>query len=221
MTKIVQIVLTEYQSEVYNTESRIVIPTGAAGVGSSCGLIYKALKEANEGKIVTFIAGSGSAISRPGGVFDQAIKVSTPFNPRVSRTSNIISVGDGKVKFIGNDADLDLFKGSSDDLVIFDHIWNHEILTYKLMRAKQIIIGMHFYRIMESKPEDWLQKLGIVECDESGKPVRFSDFVHHISCNVDNGFKFPGYEDYRNKLDSSESYDLKKLTMSTFSEWKF
>lgn len=221
MTKVVPIVLTPYQMDIYNTEQRVVIPTGAAGVGSSCGLIYKALKEANEGKIVTFIAGIGSVISRPGGIFEQAIKVSTSFNPRVSHASNIISVGEGKVKFIGNDVNLDLFKGASDDLVIFDHIHNHEILKYKLMRAKQIVIGMHFYKIMESKPEDWLQRMGIVECDETGRPVRFADFVQHLSCHVDNGFKFSGYTDYRKILDSSESYDMKKLTMSTFSEWKF
>lgn len=218
MTKIVPIVLTPYQMDIYNTEQRVVIPTGAAGVGSTWGLMNKALKEANEGKIVTYIVGCNSIVTR---YLDILHKVASPYDFRYSSMSKILSLGSGKIKFVGNDSDLDMFKGSSDDLVIFDHIQNHEILKYKLMSAKQIIIGMHFYKIMESSPEDWLQKLGIVECDESGKPVRFADFVQHLSCHVDNGFKFPGYADYRKMLDSSESYDMKKLTMSTFSEWKF
>lgn len=181
MTKVTPIILTPYQAEIYNTDNRIVIPTGAAGAGTTWGLLYKAFKEANDGKIVTFIQGNDITINRCGGVFDEAIKAASTFGGKVSHSSRIISVGDGKVKFIGNDVELDKVRGLSTELVIFDHIRNQDLLQYFLMKSSQVIIGMHFYNIMESNKDHWLQKTGIVECAESGTPIKFADFVHHIS----------------------------------------
>lgn len=221
MTKIVPIVLTEYQSEIYNTQNRIVVPTGAAGVGTTWGLLFKAFKEANEGKLVTFIGGSEITLNKQGGLFSEATKVAGIFNAKVSQTSRIISVGDGKVKFIGNDVELDRVRGLSTELVIFDHIKSQELLQYFLMKSSQVIIGMHFYNIMESDKWHWLQKMGIVECDESGTPIKFADFVHHISCKQSDGFKWKGRDEYLEWFETNQTYDMQKLTVSDFLDWKF
>ena len=221
MTKVVPIVLTEYQSEIYNTESRIAIPTGPAGVGSTYGLILKALKEANEGKIVTFVQGVESRLGSIAGVVEEAARVSIPFGGKLSALSRIISVGEGKIKFVGNDIDMIRLKGLSTDLVIFDHIKNETLLNYFLMTAKQVIIGMHFSDVMESTKDHWLQKSGLVECDESGTPVKFADYVHHIKCKQHSGFKFKGHNEYMEIFNHHRCYDMQKLTVSDFADWKF
>lgn len=221
MTKVVPIVLTEYQAEIYNTESRIAIPTGPAGVGSTYGLILKALKEANEGKIVTFVQGAECTIGRHGSVLDEVVKVGLPFGAKLSLNSRIASVGEGKVKFVGNDIEMSRVRGLSSDLVIFDHIQNEGMLQYFLMTAKQVIIGMHFYNIMESDKDHWLQKSGLVECDDSGTPIKFADYVHHIKCKQETGFKFKGHNEYMEIFNRQQCYDMQKLTVSTFADWKF
>lgn len=220
MTKVVPIVLTEYQAEIYSTESRIAIPTGPAGVGSTYGLILKALKEANEGKIVTFVQGSESRLGSIAGVVEEAARVSIPFGGKLSVLSRIISVGEGKIKFVGNDIDMIRLKGLSTDLVIFDHIRNEALLNYFLMTAKQVIIGMHFSDVMESTKDHWLQKSGLVECDESGTPIKFADYVHHIKCKQESGFKFKGHNEYMESFNRHQCYDMQKLTVSDFADWK-
>lgn len=221
MTKVTPIILTPYQAEIYNTDNRIVIPTGAAGAGTTWGLLYKAFKEANDGKIVTFIQGNDITINRCGGVFDEAIKAASTFGGKVSHSSRIVSVGDGKVKFIGNDVELDKVRGLSTELVIFDHIRNQDLLQYFLMKSSQVIIGMHFYNIMESDKGHWLQKTGLIECDESGTPVKFADFVHHISCPQAEGFNFKGRDKYLKCFEDNETYDMQKLRAYNFKDWKF
>ena len=221
MTKITPIVLTPYQAEIYNTDSRIVVPTGAAGSGTTWGLLYKAFKEANEGKVVTFIGGSENRLGISGGLFDEAMKVPTPFKVHVSIISRIITVGEGKIKFIGGDIEIDRLKGLSTELVIFDHIKSQELLQYFLMKSSQVIIGMHFYNIMESDKDHWLQKMGLVECDGSGKPIKFADFVHHISCKQSDGFKWKGRDEYLKWFETNQTYDMQKLTVSDFPDWKF
>lgn len=221
--KLVPIVLTPYQMKIFETNHRINMVTGAAGAGSTWGLYYRALKEALEGKLVTVICGNGEhVLMKAGGPVEQMLEVVNGFDPRLSAKSNIISVGEGKIKFISGLDSLEYSKGVSSDVVIFEHHVREDVLKYHLMRAKQIFIGMHFYNVMESTENHWLQSLGLVELDENGKPYKFADFVHHITETQDNGYKFKGWEEYHAQWKQpwcEHHYDMQKLLMSDFHLW--
>lgn len=216
MTKIVPIVLTPYQNKISNSQARVSLVTGAAASGTTYGLLHKAFKQAFEGDLVTYINATSINQAKLGGVFECAVDLANKFNSRVSKVSRIISTLDGgKIKFIGADQPLEQSYGVSNQLVILEHVDNEEVVQYHLMRSKQVMIAINFYHVLESKKDDWLQKFGIVEVDENGKPYKIADWVEHITCEFGDGYPFDGYANYLKYFDNS-NLDIQKLKLTSF-----
>lgn len=216
MTKIVPIVLTKYQTQIFNSTSRVSLVTGAFGIGNSYGLLIKAFKEAAEGKLVTYFRQHSTQIQKAGGVFDEAAKLAEIFNARVSTKSQIISVGDGKIKFIGAERPLEDSVGISPDLVIMEHCIPEEVIKYHLMRSKQIMIREGFHEIETCNSDHWLQKFGLVEADENGKATRIADWVEHITAGWEDAYPWEGSDKYRKIFETSNNPDVIKLIRYNF-----
>lgn len=211
MTKIVPIVLTPYQHQIFNSTSRVSLVTGASGVGNTYGLLMKAFKEACDGKLVTYFRRHSTQIVKAGGVFEEATKLAEVFNARVSRVSQIISVGDGKIKFIGAEQPIENSRGVSKDLIIMEHGIPEHIIQHHLMRSNQIMIREAFYEIENSTPDHWLQRFGLVEADEQGKATRIADWVEHITASWQDGYRFNSFDDYHKIISESTNPDMLKL----------
>lgn len=216
MTKIVPIVLTKYQTQIFNSTSRVSLVTGAFGIGNSYGLLIKAFKEAAEGKLVTYFRAHSSCFTKAGGVFEEATNIAEIFNARVSTKSQIISVGDGKIKFIGAERPLEESKGVSADLVIMEHCIPEEVVQYHLMRSKQIMIREAFHEVENSTPDHWLQKFGLVEADKNGKAIRIADWVEHITAGWEDAYQWEGFNKYKKIFESSTNPDMLKLMKYNF-----
>lgn len=216
MTKIVPVILTPYQNKIFNSQARVSLVTGAAASGTTYGLLHKAFKQAFEGDLVAYINATSINQGKSGGVFECAVDLADKFNTRVSNASRIISTPDaGKIKFIGADQPLEQSYGVSNQLVILEHVDNEEVIQYHLMRSKQVMIAINFYHVLESKKDDWLQKFGIVEVDENGKPYKIADWVEHITCEFGQGYRFENYDKYLTYFNSANP-DIQKLKLTSF-----
>jgi len=191
MTKIVPIILTTYQQEIYNATERVVISTASAGVGTTYGFMFKAIKEANEGKLVTVIG--NPQLHSSGGLWEIFSKQVVNMGGRASQSSLILSVGEGKIKLIASNSDIAMSAYVSNDLVIMDQRVIPEVAEYHYHRAKQIIFRVPVYDItdgyLSNKPH-WTQQAGLVKTDEAGNPIGFKDFVKHVTCSLDDGYVF-------------------------------
>lgn len=216
MTKIVPIVLTKYQTQIFNSTSRVSLITGAFGIGNSYGLLIKAFKEAAEGKLVTYFKAHSSQIVKSGGVFCEATKLADKFNARVSLKSQIVTVGEGKIKFIGAERPLEESRGVCSDLIIMEHNIPEDVVQYHLMRSKQIMIREAFHEVENSTPDHWLQKFGLVEADENGRAIRIADWVEHITAGWEGAYQWEGFDKYKKIFESSTNPDMLKLMKYNF-----